>query len=198
MQCESQVERLMADFAEEQRKAEEARERRKQQEEFDDTRKRAEQKLAECEPELKEVQVRLKEIEVSLGELAKQPAQEGQAEKDAQAKRASMQDERRKLEKREEAPANDIRQLQSTLKNEFVFRPSKQVPVARVGGGCFIPTASEKSIAQVPAMALPTVGKLLSHDGKRYLAIVDWKDLDAGEQEAKRLNAQLTTMGGTE
>jgi hypothetical protein len=43
----------------------------------------------------------------------------------------------------------------------------------------------------VPGEALPRVGSLLQHKKQRFLAIKSWSELEQGQQEAGRLNAQL-------
>jgi hypothetical protein len=97
----------------------------------------------------------------------------------------------RKLELAERAlaaTAQAIEKLRPALDAPFVFTPSPRKP--------FTKTAPPMT-PTVPDEVLPTVGRLVEHGGRRFLEIERWSELDAGREDARRLDARLVARRPT-
>lgn len=75
----------------------------------------------------------------------------------------------------------------------FEFRPRPRPSPGQPGRSSnrYVPPAEPATIEAVPAEPLPAVGSLWIDRSTRYLVIERWDDLEQGEEEARRLRAQL-------
>ncbi len=128
---------------------------------------------------------------VQVGEAT--AAAEGSASKDALAQQKKVSDEQAKLKRTVAALRHEIAALEQSAAEPFVFAPPPhKTNFKSQSGNRFVPpTTPDKATLAVPEDALPEVGRLLQHRGKRYLVIDDWTALDSGERSAERLGARL-------
>lgn len=137
----------------------------------------------------------LKEVTAALAN-----EEDKKAKKDLRARKNKLEDERKAAERLVQQLESKIEALEATVAEPFVFK----LPAVPGGkkqktkkGGRFVPSAPKKVIKAIPEDALPSVGVLRKHKGKRFLVIEDWSELEQGEAEASRLEAQLVAAEAT-
>lgn len=81
-----------------------------------------------------------------------------------------------------------MQKLRPVLDARFVFTPSPRKPSAR---------AALPVTPAVPDEALPAVGHLVEHGGRRFLELERWPQLEAAREDARRLDARLVAVRGT-
>jgi hypothetical protein len=116
-----------------------------------------------------------------------------EANKDLTAKKRKLSDDLQRANKEVPRLRSEIAGLEKQAAERFEFRPPP-TPAGRPAqlGGRFVPSGpNARPTANVPDDALPEVGSLRSHKGKRYLVIQTWEQLAAGELAASRLGARL-------
>lgn len=185
---------LQADLEKAERKAREDEEREKQQAAWQSRVDAAKRDLPDRRTALETaercraaIDEELRDIEEALKSADKD------AKKDLTAKKCKLSDDLQRRNKQVTRLNAEITSLEQKADERFEFRPlpvhtGRPAPPA----GRFIPTASSPRPAfNVPDEALPEVGSLRSHKGRRYLVLEKWEQLDAGELTAKRLTAML-------
>lgn len=116
-----------------------------------------------------------------------------EAKKDLKARRHKLSDELTLLDKEIARLRREVADLEQQVAEPFVHRPTPS-PASRQSprGGRFVPQSTvARPAAVVPEDALPEVGALCHHRGKRFLVIQTWEELEAGERAAARLAAKL-------
>ncbi|MFA4985584.1 MAG: hypothetical protein WC712_03275 [Candidatus Brocadiia bacterium] len=194
--CEAAVSKLEEGLNEERRSAEEADDRRKQEEAWQNRKKDGEKAMSARHKDLTNAQERLSEVESELGDLSKLPSPPGKRErKDLEARKRKLRDEQKALDSRISRIEQETQGFEAMVESKFEYRPSKRAEVVTTKtpkkGAAFVPTSPSMAADRLPPEALPKLGRLLNHQGTRYLAISRWDELDQAELEAKRLNARL-------
>lgn len=97
--------------------------------------------------------------------------------------------------------ANDLKRVEGELvtlaakaSETFDFKPPPPlaIPIKTGAGTSFVPKANASTNGpSVPDEAPPALGTLHRQGDKRWLCIEQWPELNAGEAEARRLNATL-------
>lgn len=189
-EIEQQAEVLTDELREEDRSAHERKDREEQEEKFRQTQKELRSSLDRAEQEAARFR---KELDAVLKQQS-EPAPEKEPEGDRKVRLQKIEDERRRIETKLTTAEAQCAQDEEALKEAFVFRPSGQstLRTTKGKGALFVPTQrTQKAQERVPGEALPRVGSLLQHKKQRFLAIQSWSELEQGQQEAGRLNAQL-------
>ena len=118
--------------------------------------------------------------------------------KDLRARKHKLTDQRNRAAQRVRGLEQEIEALEVRVAEPFVYKPRPTPPSKKKDKGRrFVPSAPKKTIKAIPDDALPSVGVLKKHKGKRYVVIEDWSELDIGEAEARRLGAKLVAKEGT-
>ena len=137
--------------------------------------------------------LQLDEVEAALAE-----EKDKKAKKDLKARKHKLTDERTRAGQKVRRLAQEIEALETRVAEPFVYRARPtEPPKKKDDGRRFVPSAPKKTIKTIPDDALPSVGLLKRHKGKRYVVIEDWSELAIGETEATRLGAKLVAKEGT-
>ena len=191
---EEKTRKLQSDMVEAKRKAREEEEREKQEAAWRSRVEAARRDLPDRLAALSTAESRragiaeeLRSIEESLKSADKE------AKKDLTANERKLSDDLQRVNKEVTRLRGEVTALEQQSAESFEFR----LPAAPVGGTKqsarrFVPVTLKASPAVgIPNEALPEVGLLRSHKGRRYLVIQSWEELAAGEQTAARLAARL-------
>jgi Arc/MetJ family transcription regulator len=176
-------------------KAEIEQERKEQQAKHDQVVKDASEKARKAKTELDRCLDSIRVLRAQMespdsGSLP--PAQGDQSAADLKVQKARFDDDMRKLEKERVGLETALANHENVASRVFEFKPRKQgQKTGPKGGTSFVAAASAKRSGQVPAEVLPVTGRLMAYQGKRYLAIAKWDELDTGEIESGRLKASL-------
>jgi hypothetical protein len=117
----------------------------------------------------------------------------GIPEKDRKARKQKLHGDEHRLDQRIKQLAGRESELCRRIEQPFELRPQplpSPGPSGR-GNNRYVPPAEPATAETVPREPLPAVGSLWTDKSKRYLVIEQWDDLDQGEAEARRLDAQL-------
>lgn len=198
---EQDVLKLKTDQEEAERKAREDEERERQQAAWQRQVDDAKRVLPERRKELADAEnsrEQLKEEQVSVEEALK--TADKKEKRDLKVKQKRIADDLTRSDKEVARLRGELERLEQQERSVFEFRPPSQPSAGRPAqaGARFVPNApSTRSATNVPEEALPEVGELYYHKGQRYLVIRLWRELDAGEQAADRLNAKLVAPENT-
>lgn len=203
-ELQSKTSSLTADIEEAERVEKEKLEREKQQQAWQNNKDEATRDLAnqrqillDTQAELQKLTDELTLIESELLEASKKEA------KNLRASQKKFSDELSRAERKIRSCQSKIETHEVTINTPFEYKPSttqhtitSNVPKNNTANTSkFIPSTPTSSQQHTPpAEALPAVGRLFEVQNKRFLAINTWEELDQGEQEAIRLNAQLVAQ----
>lgn len=123
--------------------------------------------------------------------------------KNLRARQKKLSDELSRAERKERSCTSKIEAYEVIINTPFEFKPNttqtafprnvSQGNTAQTSN--FIPSAPTSSQQHIsPTEALPTVGLLFEVQNQRFLAITTWEELEKGEHEAARLDAQLVAQ----
>jgi hypothetical protein len=193
---EADAGKLTDDLGQAEQKAREDQEREEQRKAYDQKRQAAEEKLSGLRRQLDELLPRLtakqEEKRQADEELRKAPKEK---EKDLKARAHLLSGEVFQLEKQRKTLESGMKAAEGTLKEEFMFRPSRPGASGSKNASTptkgFIPEAPRREASEVPTEALPSTGRLMQHKNERYLVISRWEELPRAEPEAERLKARL-------
>lgn len=189
-----EIGKLHRDLEQTEKKAREDEERERQQEEWASSVAEARDELPSKKAELEAAREdkaskdqQLEEVEAALAE------EKGKkAKKNLKARKYKLTDQRDRAAKQVRSLEQEIEALEARVKEAFVYKPLPTArPKKKDKGRRFVPSAPKKTIKAIPDDALPSVGVLKRHKGKRYVIIENWSELDIGEAEARRLEARL-------
>jgi hypothetical protein len=191
---ESRAEKLTDDMGQAEQKAREDQEREEQRKVFDQKRRDAKVLLADLQRQLEDLRPQLAAKEEEKRQ-ADEALKKSPKDKDLKARADSLGGDTFHLQKQRKHLESQLKSAEQTLKQEFEFRPSRpstppSKEAARPARG-FIPDAPPRASDDVPAEALPSVGRLMQHKSERYLVISSWEELSGGERDAERLKARL-------
>ncbi|NVB38593.1 hypothetical protein G6O69_12195 [Pseudenhygromyxa sp. WMMC2535] len=197
---EEEIGKLHVDLEQAEKKAREDEERARQQEAWASSVSAARGELPSKKAELEAardeqgaVGVQFDEVEAALAE-----EQDKKKKKDLRARKHKLTDQRNRAAQRVRGLEQEIEALEVRVAEPFVYKPRPTPPSKKKDKGRrFVPSAPKKTIKAIPDDALPSVGVLKKHKGKRYVVIEDWSELDIGEAEARRLGAKLVAKEGT-
>lgn len=193
-EIEDAARKLQADLEEAERNARDDQEREKQQAAWQSRVDAANRDLPDRRKALTTAESRRVAIADDLRGIDESlESAEREAKKDLTANQRKLSDDLQRANNGVTRLRGEISALEQQAAELFEFRPSP-APAGRPAqpGGRFVPTASTaRPTANVPDEALPEVGTLRSHKGKRYLVINNWEQLDVGEHAAERLSALL-------
>lgn len=193
---ESQLEELEGEVEQSERQEREKREKAEQQKAWEEKCEDTKKKLSELEEQLFSLEEQLENIETGFAE-----AKDIEDRKDRRAKQKKLRDEQKRTEKQLKKLEQEKAELQGLLDTPFEYKPTRRIsPGSRTGSRSkkarFIPKKVSSNKVDIPEERLPSTGRLLQHKGTRYLAIIDWEELEEGEREAERLGAELVVIGG--
>ena len=197
---EEQTKTLQANLEESEQKAREDEEREKQEAEWRRRVEQARRALPEHRAEVSDANEKRPALVEQIEQLSEEIKTAGKkAQRSLKAERGKLQDQLTRLDRQIQRLTGEIEVLERTAAEPFAFKPPARPATRSTGSaGRFVPTSSgPRAAAVVPSEALPEVGKLRSHKGKRYLVIERWEDLDLGEQAAERLHAHLVAPENT-
>jgi hypothetical protein len=186
----SRIQTFTGDLSKSQREGEE----RQQREQWETDRTRDKQHLDELTTKREAALQNEQGLAEKLAELDKTP--ENGRDGDWKPRRQKTHDELLKARSTLKALEGEVASLQTKLKEQFVFKPMEGATKSGAApkGNKFVPQSPSDPAVAMPAFPsedLPSVGQLFIQQKQRYLAIANWGELDAGEQESTRLKAKL-------
>jgi hypothetical protein len=174
------------------------------------SKKDADDKMATAgEKEKREAEEAIKKQSAILEEFRKQAAkrndenegkikEEDRKIKDLNVEKTRIDNEITSLENKIKELDKDVQSLSDELKNPAKETSKKESVLSGLsGGGKKANQPGQTRELDVPHLdMLPSTGKLYTHDGQDYLAIVYWEEYNEGKEEAGRLKAKLCAEGG--
>lgn len=191
---ETEVDALLGKLDDSEQKALEQQAHAEQLGQWKATRAANEQQLVEKREVLDRGQQRLAEVGEQLSDVENRLKTATPPEhKDLRVAKQKLSDERARLERDSSRIGDEITALERQIEQEFEFQPpARKSTQSRRGRGRFVPEASRRSSnIAIPDEALPEIGSLREQDGRRYLVIDSWEQLERGEQIAARYQAEL-------
>lgn len=198
-ELEQKVSELAANVAEAETKAKEEEERENQRQAFEAARKEAQEGLPKSRERLKQIEESQEQRERDL-ELIEEELRSAdkKTRRDLGAKKKKLTDEKERDSKQIKSLQSQIAALKAKSEEEFIFKPQSSTMNTKRTSGGFVPQEStKKEDPQLPQDALPQVGVLRSHKGRRFLVIENWEEHALGKTEAARLSAELLAPEGT-
>ena len=197
---EEEIGKLHVDLERAQQKAREEEERERQEAEWAESVAAARVELPDRKSELDTaledeagIAAQLVDVEATLAEET-----DKKAKKDLKARRHKLSDQGTRARQKARHLEQQIAAQERRIEEPFVYKPRPVPTTKKKGQGSrFVPATPKKVIKAIPDDALPAVGVLRKHKGKRYVVIDDWSELDRGETEASRLGASLVAREGT-
>jgi hypothetical protein len=168
-------------------KAAEDEDREQQRRDWQQRRDDAVARLPRIQAEHAAAERQLDAVHAERGDLSAIP------EKDRKARKQKLHGDQHRLDQQIKQLAGQESELRRRVEQPFEFRPRPRPSPDQPGRGSnrYVPPAEPATIEAVPAEPLPAVGSLWIDRSTRYLVIEQWDDLEQGEEEARRLRAQL-------
>jgi len=193
-ELETRTGRLRSEQDEEEHKARELKAHEEQQAEWSARVDAAKKAIPGKQAELGDAERRRTAVADELGEVDEAlKSADKKTRKDLKARHHKLGDELARLDRELQSRRSELVRCEREAVEEFTFiPPARPKSPGKASSGRFVPaeTAGVTTLV-VPEEALPEVGSLRSLEGKRYLVIDTWQQLELGERAAQRLHAQL-------